>query len=143
MNTLVLEREFEADPATVFSFVTRHEHLMKWWGPEGIRCEGETLDFCKVGGWASVMINAEGHRYKVTGEVVNVDPPNSVEFTWGWHDEKDDRGHESNVRLEVASNGEGGTLFKLIHSNLPDDESVKNHNQGWTSSLLKLERLAV
>jgi hypothetical protein len=28
----------------------------------------------------------------------------------------------------------------LIHSGLPDDESSKNHEMGWISSLSKLER---
>jgi uncharacterized protein YndB with AHSA1/START domain len=90
----------------------------------------------------SVMINAEGGRYKVSGEVIQVDPPRSVEFTWGWHDENDARGHESQVRFEVEPNGSGGTLFRLIHSGLADDESAANHNEGWTSCLRKLERLA-
>ena len=34
MTELKLERTFTADPETVFAFVTRAEHLAKWWGPE-------------------------------------------------------------------------------------------------------------
>lgn len=142
MTSFILEREFSADPDTVFSFVTENENLLKWWGPEGMYSEGAKLDLSKIGAWGSVMINADGKRFKVTGEVISVDPPNAVEFTWGWHDENDDRGHDSTVRFELLSNGKGGTLFKLTHSNLPDDESVVNHGKGWTSSLVKLERLA-
>ena len=142
MSTLVIERQFSADPETVFAFVTRHENLLKWWGPESMTCAGDDLDFTTTGPWSSVMINAEGGRYKVTGEVLQIDPPNSVELSWGWHDENDQRGHESRVRFEVNSNGSGGSNFKLIHSGLADEESAKNHNQGWTSSLVKLERMA-
>jgi len=87
------------------------------------------------------MTNAEGDRYKVTGEVLALDPPNSVEFTWGWHDENDNRGHESRVRFEVTPDGVEGSLFKLQHTGLPDDEAATNHNTGWTSSLRKLENL--
>ena len=142
MTDLTLERNFSADPETVFDFVTKTENLLKWWGPESMTLPEHQLDFSKAGPWFSVMANAEGGRYKVTGEVLAVDPPNSVEFSWAWHDENDVRGHESTVRFEVTSNGTGGTLFKVIHSGLADEESAANHNQGWTSTLRKLERLA-
>ena len=88
------------------------------------------------------MMNADGQRYKVTGEVVTVDPPNAVEFTWAWHDDNDTRGHESRVRFEVHPNGSGGTVFRMIHSGLVDEESAQNHDMGWVSSLRKLERMA-
>ncbi|MZR31957.1 SRPBCC family protein [Sneathiella litorea] len=141
MSTLKMERTFSADPATVFSFLTQPQNILKWWGPEGMTVPEHNLDFSKPGKWMSVMVNAEGGRYKVTGEVIKVDPPRSVELTWGWHDENDSRGHESHVRLEVEPSDTGGAVFRLIHSDLPDDESAANHEQGWTSALNKLERL--
>ena len=142
MTELKLERTFTADPETVFAFVTRAEHLAKWWGPEGMTLPQTQLDLTKPGPWMSVMMNAEGKRFKVTGEVVAVDPPKSVEITWAWHDENDRRGHESTVRFEVRPDGKGGTLFSLIHSGLADEDAARNHEMGWTSSLRKLERLA-
>ncbi len=142
MTDLTLERTFAADPKTVFDFVTKTENLLKWWGPEGMTVPEHELDFSKPGPWSSVMANAEGGRYKVTGEVLAVDPPNSVEFSWAWHDEADVRGHESLVRFEVKSDGSNGTHFSVIHAGLTDEESAENHNQGWTSALRKLERLA-
>ena len=89
MTDLTLERNFSADPETVFDFVTKTENLLKWWGPESMTLPEHQLDFSKAGPWFSVMANAEGGRYKVTGEVLAVDPPNSVEFSWAWHDEND------------------------------------------------------
>lgn len=143
MSELRIDRHFAADPEAVFAFVTRQENLLKWWGPEGMSVETDGLDFTAKGPWGSTMVNPEGGRYKVTGEVIAIDPPQSVELTWAWHDENDARGHESKVRFEVASDGAGGTNFSLIHSGLADEESVTNHNMGWTSSLKKLERMAV
>ncbi len=142
MSDLVLERSFAADPATVFAFVTKAEHLAKWWGPEGMTLPDKQLDLTQPGPWSSVMMNADGQRFKVTGEVVAVDAPNAVELTWAWHDENDTRGHESRVRFEVKPNGKGGTLFTLVHSGLADEDAAKNHEMGWTSSLRKLERMA-
>lgn len=142
MSELIIDKNFAAKPEAVFAFVTQKDHLLKWWGPEGITIAEHDLDFTRLGPWSSIMVNANGQRYKVTGEVTLIDDPNAVELTWGWHDDNDERGHNSSVRFEVKSNGQGGTHFRLIHSNLPDDESAENHNSGWSSSFKKLERLA-
>ena len=139
MSELKLDRTFETDAQTVFDFVTKTKHLLEWWGPEGVTISDHELDLTRPGPWRSTMVNAEGKTYKVSGEVLAVDPPNSVEFTWGWHDDKDERGHSSTVRFDVKPAG-SGAQFTLTHSGLPDDESAGNHNQGWTSSLRKLER---
>ena len=141
MSELIIERHFPSSPDKVFEFVSKQEHLLKWWGPEGMTIAENQLDFSKPGRWSSTMINADGKRYKVSGEVIVVNNPNSLEITWGWHDENDERGHNSIVRFEVNDDGSGGTHFKLIHRNLPDEESVQNHSIGWTSSFVKLERL--
>ena len=141
MTELTITRNFAADPETVFAFVTQPAHLLKWWGPEGMDIGEHQLDFSKKGPWSSVMLSAEGNKFKVTGDVTQVDPPGVVEFTWAWHDDDDQRGHESLVRFELQPDGKGGTAFTLKHSGLPDDESVENHNMGWTSSLRKLERM--
>ena len=135
MSSLTLERNFPLDPETVFAFITQTQNLLKWWGPEGMTVPEHNLDLSKPGKWMSVMVNAEGGRHKVTGEVIKVDPPRSVEFTWGWHDENDARGHESRVRFEVAPDGQGGTRFRLIHTGLSDDEAAAGHTEGWTSAL--------
>ena len=137
---LVIERVLAAPVERVFDFITQRDNLLKWWGPEGMTVPEETLDFTSTGPWHSVMMSAEGNRFKVSGEVTEVKAPNLVAFTWGWHDENDARGHESHVRLEVSSNGDGQTKLVLRHSDLADDESAKNHEMGWTSSLAKLER---
>lgn len=140
MSTLTLERHFTAPPEMVFDYLTRTEHIAKWWGPEGMTCPVLNMDLTRTGPWVSEMMNADGARYKVSGEVLTVDPPNTVEFTWGWHDEADHRGHSSTVCFSVKSDGKGGAHFTLCHSGLADHESAENHNGGWTSSLRKLER---
>ncbi|MEH6361175.1 MAG: SRPBCC domain-containing protein [Amylibacter sp.] len=142
MTELKLVRNFSTDPETVFDFVTSQNNIKKWWGPEGMTIPQIDMNFAQTGPWSSVMQNSDGERFKVTGVVEEVDPPHSVEFTWGWHDDQDNRGHESRVRFEVKPNGQGGTEFTIIHSGLADEESAQNHNQGWTSSLRKLEAMA-
>ena len=142
MSELKLERHFPHPPERVFAFVTKTEHLLDWWGPEGMGVRDHKLDLSRRGAWSSTLVNAEGGLHKMSGKVLEIDPPHSVEFTFGWHDEQDVRGHESRVRFEIEPDGETGSRFRLIHSGLSDEESAVNHNRGWTSSLRKLEKLA-
>ena len=139
MTDLVIERRFDASAETVFAFLTQPDKIATWWGPEGMTCPVLDMNLAQTGDWMSVMANADGGRFKVSGVVEDVSPPHRVSFTWGWHDENDRRGPESRVTFEVTPVAEGGTVFKLTHADLPDEESAGNHNQGWTSSLRKLE----
>jgi uncharacterized protein YndB with AHSA1/START domain len=135
-----MECEFAASPQKVFDFVSKTEHLLKWWGPENTTLPEHRLAFDRRGPWMTVMQNADGQRFKVSGQVTHVDPPNSIGFTWAWHDENDKRGVESHVTIRLVPAQNGGTRLHLSHVDLPD-ESVASHEQGWTSTLRKLERL--
>ncbi|NOD33076.1 MULTISPECIES: SRPBCC domain-containing protein [unclassified Ruegeria] len=140
MADLKLERDFPVSPEDLFAWISDGSRLLQWWGPEGMHVPEHNLDFSRTGPWYSVMENGEGQRYKVSGHVTHVDPPKSVGFTWGWHDDQDQRGNESHVTLSVAATSTGSRLT-LDHKELADAEAAANHNQGWTSSLRKLEAL--
>ncbi|MDJ0629788.1 MAG: SRPBCC domain-containing protein [Rhodobacter sp.] len=139
MPDLTIERIFDASPERVFGFISKTEHLLKWWGPEGMFVPEHNLSFESRGPWMSVMQNADGQRYKVSGQVTHVDPPNSIGFTWAWHDENDQRGVESHVTIRLVPAQGGGTQFHLSHVDLPDDSAAESHKHGWTSTLRKLE----
>ena len=139
MTDLVLKRRFQADIETVFQFVSAPDKVILWWGPEGVTVHNAALSFTSVGAWTSEMHGPDGTIYKVSGVVTKVDPPKSVSFTWAWHDDNDVRGHESLVTISLAGTSEG-TEFTLTHTGLADDESAKRHNEGWTSSIGRLEK---
>lgn len=141
MAVLTITRSFKAPPEKVFKYVSKTEHLLKWWGPEGLTVPEHRLSFDRTGPWMSLMEGAEGQRYKVSGQVTKVDPPRMVGFTWAWHDENDRRGVESHVTIRLVPAAGGGTEFELTHVDLPSDDVAANHEQGWTSSLRKLERI--
>lgn len=140
MNEVVLKRHFRAGIEKVFAYVSEPEKVIEWWGPEGVTVPRANLGFNRTGPWHSEMHAPDGTVYKVSGEVTKVDPPNMVGFTWGWHDDADARGHESHVMIELTAT-ETGTDFVLIHRDLADAESAERHNEGWTSSIGRLERV--
>lgn len=136
MADLKLERDFPVTPERLFAWISESAKLLQWWGPEGVHITENNLDFSRPGPWYSVMENAEGGQFKVSGQVTHVDPPNSVGFTWGWHDDNDRRGHESHVTFSVVAADTGARLV-IDHRELDSDQS-QNHETGWTSSLRKL-----
>ena len=141
MAEVTINRYLDAAPERVFEDITKTERLLKWWGPEGLHVPEHAMDFSQTGAWYSVMQSAEGNRFKVSGDVLSVDPPRSVSLTWAWHDETDQRGHESHVVMEIAASGAGAELT-IRHTGLEDEESAASHQGGWNSALNKLERMA-
>lgn len=139
MTDLTLEHHFPVAPEMVFEHLTKQEHLKSWLGPVTMRCVDIDMNLTAGAEWYAVIENSEGQTHKMSGQVTDIDPPHTVDFTWGWHDETDMRGHESNVRFQVLTDGGEGSIFKLIHTNLPDEEAAQNHNMGWTSTFTKLE----
>ncbi len=140
MADLKLERDFPVSPEVLFAWVSDGAKLLQWWGPEGLHVPEHDLDFSRIGPWYSVMQNGEGQQFKVSGHVTHIDRPKSVGFTWAWHDDQDQRGAESHVTFSVTATNSGSRLV-VDHRELVDAESATNHNEGWTSSLRKLEVL--
>ncbi|MEK0165201.1 SRPBCC domain-containing protein [Phaeobacter sp. A36a-5a] len=137
MTDLRLEREFQVSPDRLFAWISDTEKLLQWWGPEGLTVPEHTLNFRQEGPWFTVMMNADGDRYHVSGVVTHVRPPQSIGFTWAWHDEAGARGHESHVTLTVEAI-ETGTRLIVDHRDLDNSEMAENHRVGWESSLRKL-----
>ncbi|KIC18356.1 MULTISPECIES: SRPBCC family protein [unclassified Leisingera] len=140
MSDLQLKRTFPVSPEKLFAWVTTPDKLLQWWGPEGVTIPEHDLNLSRTGPWYSVMQNSDGQRFHVSGQVTHVDAPKSVGFTWAWHGDDGSRGDESHVTLTVAATGDGAMLV-VDHRDLGDDGIAARHEDGWTSTLRKLEAL--
>ena len=109
MTDLSLEREFNISADRLFDWISRDGKLVQWFGPEGMNVPESNLDFSRTGPWFAVMSNAS-MTVKVSGQVTHVDPPRSVGFTWGWHDDDGTRGSESHVTMTVVPTNSGARL---------------------------------
>ncbi len=137
-GTVRMERRYEVPIERVFDYLTRPELLARWWGPEQIVGVEGDLDLRHIGPWNSVMIDAAGGRFPVSGQVTRVERPTLLAFTWGWHGADGARGHESHVMVELGTES-GATRLVLTHRDLPDVDQVARHAQGWASTLRKLD----
>lgn len=145
-HDLELIRDYPVNVARLWKAVTDPSEVVQWFGTEGVTIRDCSLDFSQTSPWTCTMVGDDsGKTFKVSGQVTHVRPPDadgngSVGFTWGWHDETDQRGPESHVTFSVSPT-ETGARLTLNHRQLETLETSQGHSRGWLSTLNKLDRL--
>jgi len=137
-GTLKITRVIAADPETVFDAWTQPEHIKKWSAPEGMDIPVSDVDLSVGGRFHLQMRNAEGGMHNARGIYQEIDRPGRLVYSWAW-DEHPDHGN-SLITVEFRP-VDGGTEVTMVHSGLPDEKSVTDHEGGWTSCLNRLEGL--
>ncbi len=121
-NTGVYEKEMfiEANPETVFAFLTDPDKMLRWMGVSA------TLE-PKEGGLYLVDVT-NGNVAK--GEFREVLPNQRLSYTFGW-DSKDTSVPAGSTLVEIDLTPKDlGTTVKFTHSGLPET-AVKQHAEGW------------
>ena len=136
--TLDLTHRFHAPRDLVFEMWTDPEHLVQWWGPEGVHIPESEIDVRVGGKWRTVMRNKDGGDHIVSGVYKEITPPSKLVFTWGW-EISGAREHQSTVTVEFIET-QDGTIVNLHQALLTSQEDRDNHVSGWTSSLVCLEQ---
>lgn len=120
-----------APPATVFSFLTDPARILGWIG------RSVELD-PRPGGVLRIDVNG---RDVVQGEILEVDAPRFIAFTWGWDREEAVLPvGSSRVEIRLEARGED-TLLRLRHLRLPPDVR-EEHAAGWDHYLGRLRTAA-
>lgn len=136
--SLEIERFIKASPERVYAAWTDPEQMKQWFKPHSVETTGLILD-ARVGGefrWD--LINDEGEAMTMRGEFRELQPNRKIVFSWKWEDDEVWENHTSIVTVELSERP-GGTQLRLIHEQLPNEQSRDNHNEGWNSGLDKLE----
>lgn len=122
-----LEVQIEAPPEVVFSFLTDPTRMVTWLG------QAVELD-PRPGGVLRIDVNG---RDVVRGEIVQIEPPRFIAFTWGWEREGTSLPPGSS-RVEIRLEARGrGTHLRLRHVRLPPDVR-EEHAAGWQHYLARL-----
>jgi uncharacterized protein YndB with AHSA1/START domain len=112
-----------ARPATVFEFFTNTQDWAGWWGA------GSTID-PRPGG--HVLIR-HPNGVEVSGEVLEVQSPERIVFTYGYVSGGPIPAGGSRVTIRLDSHP-AGTLLQLTHE-FPDVAARQEHVQGWRFQL--------
>ena len=120
-----------ASPETVYGFFTDPEKMARWMGVE------ITLDPVPGGVF---RVDVTGTN-KTSGHYLELTPYSRVVFTWGW--EGDDSVPPGSTTVEVSLIPDGdGTVLRLVHKDLPTQESRDRHSEGWDHYVTRLETAA-
>jgi uncharacterized protein YndB with AHSA1/START domain len=136
--SLEIKRLIKAPRDRVYAAWTDPAQLKQWFGPENVQTRDLMAD-ARVGGkfrWD--LTNSEGEEMTMLGEYRELQPGKKIVFTWQWDDDEDWENHTSIVTVEL-DDADGGTELRLIHEQLPNEESRDGHTRGWESALDKLE----
>ena len=135
-----IKRFVKAPRDRVYAAWTDPAQLKKWFGPENVQTR-EIVAEARVGGtfrWD--LIDSDGDELTMRGEFRELKSNEKVVFTWQWQDDEDWENHTSIVTVEL-DDAEGGTELRLIHQQLPNQDSRDGHTRGWNSALDKLEKM--
>ncbi len=137
--SLEITRVIKAPRDRVYAAWTDPAQLKEWFGPENVQTRSLVAE-ARVGGrfrWE--LTNSEGEEMTVHGEYRELQPGRKIVFTWKWEDDEDWEERNSVVTVEL-SDCDGGTEVRLVHEQLPSEESRDGHSRGWNSALDKLEK---
>ena len=134
-----IRRLIKAPRDRVYAAWTDPAQLKQWFGPENVQTRELVAD-ARVGGkFVWDLINSEGEKMTMRGEYRELQPGKRIVFSWQWEDDEDWENHISIVTVELAD-AEGGTELRLIHEQLPNEQSRDGHTRGWNSALDKLQK---
>lgn len=127
---VTLEVMIEASPETVFEFFVDPMKMRRWMGRH--------TDLDPRSGGVFAVDNGDD---RARGIFLEVEPPERVVFTWGWEGSDLVPPGSSTVTVVLEATG-GGTLVRLVHSDLPPGEDIR-HSHGWTHYMGRLTKAAV
>lgn len=130
--------EIAAPPERVFEAIARE--VADWWGAPGVyRVTEHEIDLRKGGAWRSSGVSADGKRFSVGGEVLELDPPRLLVQSWkpDW-----EPGPATTIRYQLVAIP-GGTRITVRHEGFGDRAAAcESHAQGWERVLSWLDAYA-
>jgi uncharacterized protein YndB with AHSA1/START domain len=137
--TLEMKRVLPTAPAVAFALFSDSHELAKWWGPDGFTTPWVDFDPRVRGRYRIEMQPPTGDPFFLTGEFRQVDPPVRLSYTFAWEDPDPDD-VETLVELSFGAAG-GSTEVALTQGTFKTAARHGLHQNGWTESFDKLERL--
>lgn len=138
--TLRLARVLRAPRTAVFLALTAPRELARWWGPDGFTIPDVRSDLRPGGAYRITMRPPDGAVFHLAGEFLDVDPPERLRCTFRW-EEPDPEDRETVVTLTLRDLDGTATEVTLTQVGFATERRRALHEEGWTQSFGKLERL--
>lgn len=135
---LKLTRTFNAPRELVFQCWVDPGHLERWQGcPQDCEVTFREGEY-RTGGTYKVCMHNEGTDHWLTGEYLEIMPPERIVMTHGWLGDDGLPKHMTEVTLTFTEEGEGRTRLTLLQRGLPSADSRDGHGEGWNSTFDRL-----
>ena len=133
-EALIVRREthIAAPPATVFALLTDPDKILRWMGTEA-----EVTP--QPGG--IYLVNVTGAAVG-RGSFREVIPVHRLAYSFGWDGSDVMPPGSSLVEIDLMDEQPDGTLLRLTHSGLPNEEQRASHGEGWAHYLGRLAEVA-
>ncbi len=125
-NKVIYKRYFDAPVDLVFDVWSSHEHLSKWWGPNGFTLTTIQMDFSNGGIWDFIMHGPDGTDYKNKIQFIEINKPHHIYYK---HigDGGDTEDVHFQTRIIFESSGEGTNL--TMEQEFPSKEELDRINK--------------
>jgi uncharacterized protein YndB with AHSA1/START domain len=137
-DEIVSEIHIDAPAERVFQALVDPSQVVQWWGQTGIyRCTKFESDLRVGGTWRTIGLDGNGHKFEVTGEYLELDPPRLLSSTWiaTWTGNA-----KTKVRWELEPSG-NGTFVRIRHSGFAAHPELAQAYRGWPRMLVWLKAL--
>ena len=136
--TLVLRRRIHATPEKLFAAWTQPEHLVRWWGPQGVACPAAEIDLRVGGGYRIANRFPDGTVVWIAGVFELIEPPHRLMYTWKLESQS---GSAERVTV-YFERLDGSTEVTVTHERIADEAARTSHERGWAGCLDSLVRYA-
>ena len=137
-RTYTIERTFNAPITLVWEAWTQAEHIVKWWGPNGMKTEVVEHDFTVGGKWNYKMAMPNGQDFIAHGQYLAIEAPTKVATTANFIP------MTTGVEMHASFADAGAQThftFTVVHDTeeYRDQQLNMGANKGWGSTFDRLE----
>jgi uncharacterized protein YndB with AHSA1/START domain len=141
-SDVFFKRVFDAPRELVFKVWTEREHLSKWWGPKGFTNPLCEIDLRPGGAMRIDMRGPQGTVYPMSGQFLEIVPPERLVFVSSALDEADKPLFEV-MNIVTFEEHDGKTMLTLHASVFKMTgglaaQYISGMEMGWTQSLERL-----
>jgi len=150
LETMTINRVFEAPVEKLWRSWAGQEEFMRWWGPKDFTCPTATIDFREGGTYLFCMRGPDGKDFWGTGTYREIVPMARIVYTDSFADADGNvvpgsfygMGDEWPLELLVTlafEEKDGKTHFSLRHEGIPGAKVRDMCAQSWNESFDKLD----
>jgi len=146
-NSVLINREFNAEQSLVWDAFTKQELLDQWWAPKPFISKTKSMDFVKDGRRFYAMIGPEGQEHWGVQKFTSISPITNIKWLSSFADKNENLNTElptSEWELNFSEKKGTTTVSILIkHKSLADIEMLiqMGFKEGFTMTLNSLEEL--